>query len=187
MFVCTTRLSTEPDCQKICDILALLPMNVNVKVVATVVVLMGAIFGYLFGFRMGKNIVGAEASASITKLQSVLDIFVPPLPDVVNVIGGRIIAVDEGLFTIEIPSLTDRYPKPDTPMATETKTVWITEDTKITSINFDQKTFKSGAPQQKEISPTDLGVGDTVSVTVTGNARTEQNLTAVSISRSSGI
>lgn len=163
-------------------------MNKNSLVAVPVIALLiGALAGYLFGLRAGRSAVSAEMSAKVQELQSALDVFVPPLPDVVTVIGGRITAIDKGLLTVEIPSLTDRYPKPGAPIATETKSVWVTEDTKITSTNFDPKTFKKGVPQSKTISSTDLKVGDTVSVTVTGNARTEQNLTAASISRSTGI
>lgn len=155
--------------------------------VAVVTILAGAAVGYLFGFRAGGNAVSVEMNTKIQELQSALDIFVPPLPDAVHVIGGRITAIDEGLFTIEIPSLADRYPKPNTPMATETKTVRLTADTKITDTNYEEKTFKNGLPQTKTISPDTLKVNDTVSVTVKENARAEQILTAVSINRSSGI
>lgn len=156
-------------------------------VVSIVALLIGGTIGYLFGFRAGGNAVSVEMNEKIREVQSALDMFVPPYPDIVNVIGGRITAIDGTSLTIEIPSFTDRYPKPDTPMATETRTVAITGETKTVSINFDQKTFKNGSPQQKEISSNDLEVDDVVSVTVKENARAEQNLTAVSINRSSGI
>ncbi len=165
-------------------------MSRNTKIVTiAVVVLVGAIAGYLLGSQIGKKSERAEADQKIQEIQHSLNIFVPPLPDVINTIGGKITAVNSDAFTfiMEVPSFTDRYPKPGVPMATEIRTVRAVADTEITDTNFDSKTFKKGVPQTKTISAGDLQVGDTVSVTVKENARTEQNLTAVSINRSSGI
>ncbi|MDO8601045.1 MAG: hypothetical protein Q7R73_05615, partial [bacterium] len=103
------------------------------------------------------------------------------------VIGGKITAVNGDSFTVEIPSLTDRYPKPGEPQAMETKTIRITSETVLTEMNFDPKNFKNGIPQQQTISASDLKVGDTISITVSENARVEQNLTATHINRTSGI
>lgn len=155
-------------------------------IVAVIAILIGAIAGYLFGVQSGEK-AAAEEREKTEKLQKSLDVFVPPLPDVVNVIGGKITAISGDAFTVGIPSLTDRYPKPGQPMTTETKTIRIADDAKITSLSFDPKTFKNGLPQQTAISASDLKAGDMVSVTVKENARTEQNLTATEINRTSGI
>lgn len=165
-------------------------MNGNTRTITiATIVLIGAVAGYLFGFQTGKRSGYAEADQKIQDVQTSLNIFVPPLPDVINTIGGKITAVNGDAFTfvMEVSSFTDRYPKPGMPMATEIRTVRAMVDTKITDINFDSKTFKNGLPQTKTISAKDLKVGDTISVTVKENARTEQNLTAVSINRSSGV
>lgn len=151
------------------------------------VVVLALIIGFFGGQWYGKRTETQNAEQKIKDIQNSLDIFVPPLPDVVNVIGGKITAISGDAFTIEIPSLSDRYPKPGVPMKTEIKTIRIAKDAKITSTSFDPKTFKNGLPQTKTISAEDLKAGDTVSVTIKENARTEQNLTAISINRSSGI
>lgn len=159
----------------------------NTVITAAVAALViGALAGYWWGASSSKQKL-AEADKKTQELQTALNVFVPPLPDTVNVIGGKITAINENAFILEIPSLTDRYPKPGMPMKTETKTVSIAAGARITSTNFDSRTFKNGVPQKKTISASDLKTGDIVSVTVKENARTEQNLTAVSISRSSGI
>lgn len=165
-------------------------MNRNAEIITIVVaVLIGAVAGYLFGFQTGKRSGYAEADQKIQEVQTSLNIFVPPLPDVINTIGGKITAVNSDAFTfvMDVPSFTDRYPKPGVPMATEIRTIRVAADTEITDTNFDAKTFKKGVPQTKTISAKDLKVGDTISVTVSENVRTEQNFTAVSINRSSGI
>lgn len=158
----------------------------NIIAVAIIALTVGALAGYFFGISSAKQKV-AEANKKTERAQQSLDMFVPPLPEMVNVIGGKITAVSGNSFTIEIPSFTDRYPKPGQPMATETKTIRVDKDAQITSTSFDPKTFKNGMPQTKTISAGDLKTGDAVSVTVKENARTEQNLTAVSINQSSGI
>lgn len=150
---------------------------------AVVAFIIGAIAGYFSGTQSEKK-SAVEGEKKTNELQQALDMFVPPLPDFVNVISGKITAINNDAFIIEIPSLTDRYPKPGVPMAVETKTVHITNEIKITTTNFDPKTFKNGLPQTKTISASSLKAGDTVSVTVSENARLEQNLTAVSINRS---
>lgn len=161
--------------------------NAKIVAIAVVAILIGATAGYLSGLQIGKASGRAEANLKIKALQESLNVFVPPLPDVINVIGGKIIGINGDTFTLQMPSFTDRYPKQGVPMATETKTIRIAKDTKITSTDFDSRTFKNGVPQQKTISANDLKIGDTVSVTVKENARVEQNLTAVSINRSGGI
>lgn len=163
--------------------------NTKIVTIVAITVLIGAIVGYLLSSQIGKKSERAEADQRIRNVQDSLNVFVPPLPDVVNVIGGKITVVNSDAFTfiMEVPSFTDRYPKPGVPMATETRTVRAAADTEITDTNYDSKTFKKGIPQTKTISANDLKVGDTVSVTVKENARTEQDLTAVSINRSSGI
>lgn len=162
--------------------------NRTVTIVVAVLII-GAIAGYLFGLQIGKKSGRAEANQRIKEIRDSLNIFVPPLPDVINVIGGKITAVNSDAFTfvMEIPSFADRYPKPGVSMVTEIRTIRAVADTEITDTNFDSKTFKKGVPQTKTISAKDLKVGDTVSVTVKENARTEQDLAAVSINRSSGI
>lgn len=152
-----------------------------------IAILIGAMIGYFFGFSVGENAGDAEARASITKLQNALDMLVPPLPEVISVVSGKITAVNDNAFTLEILSFADRYPHPDTPPATETRTVKITGDTKIAAMNFDPKTFKDGLPAQTAIKFSELKIGDFVTVTVSENARAEQNLTAAAINRSSGI
>jgi hypothetical protein len=151
-----------------------------------VALIVGLIAGYILGAQSGKK-MAVEEQKKTEELQTTIDVFVPPLPDVVNVIGGKITAINGDTFIMEIPSFTDRYPKPGQAMATETRTIRITTDTKITDTNFDQKTFKNGLPQTRTITAKDLKTDDTVSVTVKENARTEQNLTAEQINRSSGI
>lgn len=158
----------------------------NKIVVAVVALLIGIIAGYFFGAQSGKNAV-REEQKKMEELQKSLEVFVPPLPDVINVVGGKITAINGDTFMMEIPSLTDRYPHPNRSQATETRTVKTTEDTAITETSFDPKTFKNGLPQETTISAKDLKAGDVVSVTVSENVRTEQNLTAISINRSGGI
>lgn len=158
----------------------------NIIVVAVTALIIGALAGYFFGMSSVKQKI-AEVDKKTGELQQSLDMFVPPLPDVVSVIGGKITAINGDTLMIEIPSLTDRYPKPGVPMAVETKTVRVTAETKITSTNFNSRTFKNGLPQTKTIAAKDMEVGDIVSVTVSENVRTEQNLTAISINRSDGI
>lgn len=154
--------------------------------IASAALVVGALAGYFYGSSSIQQKV-VEADKKTEELKQTLDMFVPPLPDVVTVVGGRITAINNDAFIIEIPSLTNRYPKPGVPMAVETKTIRITAETKITSTDFNPKTFKSGVPQTKTIAAKDLKAGDTISVTVKENALTEQNLTAVSINRSEGI
>lgn len=149
--------------------------------------------GFLGGWFYWKRTEMRRSDQTIKELQTSLHMSVPPLPDTINVIGGKIIAVSGNAFTLEIPSFTDRYPKPGVPgvmtMKTETKTIHLAANTTITSVSFNSKTFKNGLPQQTAISAKDLKTGDAVSVTVKENARTEQNLTAVSVfvNRSNGI
>lgn len=152
-----------------------------------IVVIVALIIGFFGGQWYGKRSGMRQADQKINDLQKSLDIFVPPLPEAVTVVGGKITAINATTFTIEIPSLTDRYPQPGKPMATEIKTIRVTSDTKITDTNFDPKTFKNGLPQMKTISANNLKTGDTVSVTIKENARTSHDLTAVSVNRSSGI
>lgn len=158
--------------------------NKNFVWVITVIALAA---GFLGGQWYGKRTGMQQANQKVTELQKSLDVFVPPLPDIVNIISGKIIAVSGDAFTLEIPSLTDRYPKPGIAMKTETKTIRMTADTKITSISFDPKTFKNGVPQAKTISVGDLKAGDAVSITVKENARAEPNLTAVNINKAGGM
>lgn len=155
----------------------------NILTIAITVFAVGAIAGYFLGAKFEKKSAEMEEKKS-GELQQSLDALVPPLPDVVAVIGGKITAINNDTLLVEIPSLTDRYPKPGVPMAVETKTVRTTAETKITSTSFDSKTFKNGFPQTKTIAVKDLTIGDTVSVTVSENARLEQNLTAISVNRS---
>lgn len=157
------------------------------KNVAWGIVVVALLVGFFGGWYYGKVAGVKESDHTVSNLKQSLDMFVPPLPDVVNVLGGKITAINGDSFAIEIPSLTDRYPKPGVPMVTETKTIRVTSETVLTDTNFDPKTFKNGLPQTKTISASDLKTGDTISVTISENARTEQNLTAVSINRSSGI
>lgn len=164
-----------------------LDMEKNEKIFIAGALIIGLAVGYLFGAQIGKQTAQKDADQKIGDIKESLDMFVPPLPDVLNILGGKITAINGDTFIIEIPSLSDRYPKPGEPMAVETKTIRITDDTAITDTSFDPQTFKNGLPQTKTISASDLKVGDTVSVTVSENAHTEQNLTAVSINRSSGI
>lgn len=163
-----------------------MPKETNIVTVAVLALIIGALAGYFYGSSSVQQKV-AEADKKTEELQQALDMFVPPLPETVNVIGGKISAINNDAFIVEIPSLADRYPKQGVPMAVETKTIRITADTKITSTNFDSRTFKNGLPQTRTIAAKDLKIGNTVSVTVQENARTEQNLTAVSINRSEGI
>lgn len=160
------------------------PQSTGKPILAAVVALIvGLVVGYLVGAQSGKQ----SAAGTIKNLESSLNTFVPSLPDTVNVIGGKITAVNGGSFTIEIPSFTDRYPQPGKPVATETRAIRITADTKITDTSYNPKTFKNGLPQTKAITAADLKTGDVVSVTVLENARTEQMLTATAVSRSSGL
>lgn len=145
------------------------------------------VIGLAGGYWYGKAVAVKETGKTIQKLEQSLSLFVPPLPDVINGIGAKITNKAGTTITVEIPSFTDRYPEPGKPQATETRTVRITKDTKITETDFNQKTFKNGMPQTKSITAGDLKIGDVVSVTVKENARTEQNLTATQINRSSGI
>lgn len=165
-------------------------MNENNKrktaAVAAIAAIIGVILGYFLGAQAGRD-AAAEERGKAEELKKSLDVFVPPLPDVVNIISGKITAVNADAFTIEISSLTDRYPRPGKPMTTETRTIRIAEDAKITEIRFDPKSFKNGLPQQTPISASDLKAGDLVSVTVSENARTEQTLTATDINRTGGI
>lgn len=156
----------------------------NIVTIAVAAFAVGAIAGYFSGAQSEKKTVIEMEEKKTSELQQSLDALVPPLPEVVSVIGGKITAINNGAFIIEIPSLTDRYPKPGVAIATETKTVRTTAETKITSTSFDSRTFKNGLPQTKAISANSLKVGDVVSVTVSENARLEQNLTAVSVNRS---
>ena len=154
----------------------------NTYIFISIALAVGLVTGYFFGGQGTR-----EAEKTIQDLTTSLNIFVPPLPDVINTLGGKITAVNGETFTLEIPSLTDRYPKPDRSQATETKTIRVTSETTLTETSFDPKTFENGLPQQITIKSSDLKEGDLVSVTVSENARTDQNLTAVSINRSSGI
>lgn len=161
--------------------------NNKIAAVAVIALIIGATAGYLFGLQIGRKSGRAEADQKTKDLQDSLSVFVPPLPDVINVIGGKITAVNGNSFAMEMPSLTDRYPHPGEAMATEVKTIRMADDTEITDTSYDPKRFKNGLPQTKTILAKDLRVGDVISVTVKENARTEQNLTAIFISRSSGI
>lgn len=165
-------------------------MNENNKrktaAVAAIAAVIGVILGYLLGAQAGRD-AAAEEREKAEELQKSLNVFVPPLPEVVNVVSGKITAVNGESFALEIPSFTDRYPHPDTPPATETKTIKTTGDTKITEMSFDPKTFKDGLPKQTALKFSDLKTGDFVTVTVSENARAVQNLTAVNINKTGGM
>ncbi len=151
------------------------------------VVILAIAAGFFAGWLYGKQAGVTETGKKVKDLQSSLDVFVPPLPNTINLVSGKITAIKGDSFTMEIPSFTDRYPKPGQALAVESKTIRTTKNTDISETNFDPKTFKNGSPQKRAIQVGDLKIGNIVSVTVKENARTEQNLTAVSINRSSGI
>lgn len=145
------------------------------------------IIGFFGGWQYGKQNAMQKADTKIQELEKSLNAFLPPLPEVISVIGGTIRTINGDSLTVEIPSFTNRYPKLGESPATETKTIRFAKDTKISGMNFDPKTFKNGLPQTITISASDLKIGDAVSVTIKENARTEQNLTATEIIRSGSI
>ncbi|MDO8600025.1 MAG: hypothetical protein Q7R73_00180, partial [bacterium] len=93
------------------------------------IVVIALVAGFFGGWYYGKVSGVKESEHTVSDLKQSLDVFVPPLPDIVSVIGGKITAVNGDSFTVEIPSLTDRYPKPGEPQAMETKTIRITSET----------------------------------------------------------
>lgn len=154
------------------------------KILAVALLGAGLLVGYLWGVRSETKIMEQK----IRDLESSLNVFVPPLPDIVNAISGTVTQKDGDTVTIQIPSLTERYPKPGQPAPTETKTVRVTAETKITATDFSSAALRAdGIPQTKIIRADDMRVGDIVSVTVRENARTEQNTTAITINKTGGM
>lgn len=156
----------------------------NKTFIAAALLIAGLTVGYLLGAASGAKQAEKNAEQKIKEMESSLSIFVPPLPETVNAVSGTIIQKDGDALTLQIPSLTERYPKPGKPMPTETKTVHITSETELTATDFRPKALRAdGIPQTKQIQADELRAGDIISATVKENARTEQILTAIDIQK----
>ncbi len=158
--------------------------NIQQKVIMVIV---GLVLGGLGGFYFGKQ----QGSLEINKLNKIVNLFVPPMPDEVFNISGEIKSMSTSSKTIdlEINSLQERG-LPDTEQKKEIKKLIISSSTEIIRIDFPvfdssrkPSSYKPSEfePKEVKISLSDLKVGDTLSVTSEENIKNKEAVSVANI------
>ncbi len=125
-------------------------------IILIVVLVLGFGAGYLFGSRIEKQ----NAEVKIQELQSVVNTIYPAPVGEVKAVNGVITAISGDTLTLDIPSLTQTYPKPGQSIPRQQIKVTVTKDTKITQLILDPKAKLTTVTKDK------LTTGDTIYVTV---------------------
>lgn len=150
-----------------------------------VVVVVALMVGFFAGWVYGKRTTTQTLGAKIKNLEKSLNTIFPEPPEEVKTINGTIQSIDTtgGNFVLEIRSFTDRYPIPGQAPRMETRTVRVTDATKIEDLDVNPKSFGSLGSQRTPRAFSDLKPGYSVMVTTEENIRTSETLTALSIER----
>ena len=166
----------------------------NIHIVAGIIILLVIVASFLLGWQIGlsKEKAGqsknqnevAQKQEEIKALQSALENFYPPLPDIIYGVSGKVIKIEGNAITIETSVQVSRFPLPNG-KETEKRNIKIlvTADTKITKI---QPGLPPPLPEEKPLPEkvlnlSDIKIGDTISAVSTENIKGKKEVTVSQI------
>lgn len=129
------------------------------------------------GYAIGASITKRADQTKIHELQQVVDAVYPPPKGEIKAASGIISSMQNSTLDIDIPSLTQTYPKPGETLPRQHITVALTKDTIITELLLDPKA------KPKTITKEKLATGDMVYVTVTDNLLKTSETQALSVQK----
>ena len=135
------------------------------------ILIIGLVAIYLYS-----NISLPRKQKEITPPQESGNVFLPPLPDKIFGIAGKIASKTANSLTLEMNSLKDRRAE-DGVLPKERRTVRVSKETTIKELTFSREKLGS-SPIERTITLKDLLVGDQIIVTAAENIKEKSVFTA---------